>query len=97
MTAEWPERQRHEGRRFVRPALHTADDPPFFVFYIFSCVFVFCVVLCVFLFLCGSSKATLRCYTSVCYGNILPLRGESWGGLDLWENCMISVYSFQTL
>ena len=66
MAAEWPERQRHEGRRFVRPALHTADDPPFFVFYIFSCVFVFCVVLCVFLFLCGSSKATLRCYTSIC-------------------------------
>ena len=29
-----------EGRRFVRSALHTRDDPPFFVFLTFSCIYL---------------------------------------------------------
>ena len=54
----------------VWPALHTLDDIPFFVLLMFPFICVFYVGLCVLWFLCGSSKATLRCHTSIFDGII---------------------------
>ena len=54
----------------VRSALHSADDPPFFVFLSFSCIF-FCCGSIFSMGSMGSSKATGRCYTSICDGIIL--------------------------
>ena len=51
-----PERRRREGRRFVRSALHSPDDPPFFVFLTFSCIYVCYVGLCVLWVLMGLTK-----------------------------------------
>ena len=45
----------------------TPNDPPLFVFCIYPCVL--CGSVCS-LFLYGPSKATLRCYTSICDGII---------------------------
>ena len=53
----------------VRSALHSADDPPFFVFLSFSCIFFCCGSICSMGSM-GSSKATARCYTSICDGII---------------------------
>ena len=53
----------------VRSALHSADDPPFLC----SCPFLvsmFAVGPYVLWVLCGPSKATARCYTSICDGII---------------------------
>ena len=37
-VTQGPERTRHEGQRFVRSALHTPGDPPFFEPFTFSCI-----------------------------------------------------------
>ena len=40
----------------VRSALHSPDDPPFFVFLTFSCIYVCYVGLCVLWVLVGPAK-----------------------------------------
>ena len=83
---ERPERRRREGRSIL----------PFLC----SCPFLvsmFAVGLCVLWVLCGPSKATARCYTSICDGiiqivfpkaciNVIPQTDTPSGGEDE-ENC----------
>ena len=70
---ERPERRRREGRCSVRFAFRRRSS-----LFLCSCLFLvpmFAVGLCVLWVLCGPSKATARCYTSICDGIIVACKG----------------------
>ena len=79
-----PERHRRKGLRFVRSALHTLADPPFFALLTFSCIYVLFVGLCVIWVLCGSSKATSGATPpSVMVSNIIStVSSANWAQVD---------------
>ena len=74
----------------VWSALHSPDDPPFFVFLYFL-LSKFAVGQCVLWVLCGPSKATVRCYTSICDGIITMIRRS--GGDATPPSVMVLSYS----
>ena len=77
-----PERQ----RPMFGPLCIRATILPFLC----SCPFLvsmFAVGLCVLWVLCGPSKATARCYTSICDGIIYTGRLSSWMSLSL-SSCL---------
>ena len=66
---ERPKRRRRKGQISVRFAFGRWSSH-----FLCSCLFLvsmFAVGLCVLWVLCGPSKATVRCYTSICDGIIL--------------------------
>ena len=73
----YPERRR---QTFCSVCFAFGPRSSLFVFLTFSCFYVCYVVLCVLWVLCGSSKATLRCCTSICDGIILcnTIISENW-------------------
>jgi hypothetical protein len=67
----------------ARSALHSADNPPFLCYCPFL-VSMFAVGLCVLWVLCGPSKATARCYTSIC-DSIILLTLDSLKSHQTWK------------
>ena len=54
------------------------------------CVYVFCVDLCVQCVLCGSSKTTLWCCTSICNGIILSILDQPGWSVIKWAYVEVS-------